>query len=101
MIEMEDLVSSRSLLLVDPDPAAHEFLQSLLGRPDRRIQNAYDSREGLDHLRDSACDVVVAAAASNGSDPLQFLRRVRSVRPNARVIVTGEQNVDRVVSAIR
>jgi DNA-binding NarL/FixJ family response regulator len=101
IIEMEDLVSSRSLLLVDPDPAAHELLQSLLGRPDRTIQNAYDPQEGLNHLRDSECDVVVAAAAMNGDDPLQFLRRVRAVRPEARVIVTGEPNAYRVVSAIR
>jgi len=98
---MEDLVSSRSLLLVDPDPAAHELLQSLLGRPDRTIQIAHDPQEGLNHLRDSECEVVVAAAATNGNDPLQFLRRVRSLRPDARVIVTGEPDAHRVVSAIR
>ncbi len=101
MIEMEHLVSSRSLLLVDSDPAACKLLHSVLGRPGRSIQHANDPEEGLRRLRETECDVVVAAAATNGNDPLQFLKRVRSVRPEARVIVTGEPNAERVVSAIR
>jgi len=89
------------LLLVDPDPAAHELLQNSLSRPGRTVQNVHDPREALNRLREAHCDVVIAAAATNGNDPLQFLRRVRSIRPDARVIVTGEINAQRVVSAIR
>ena len=42
-------------------------------------------------LRSLAFDVVVAGQGNNGSDPLKLLRRVRAIRPDARVIVTGER----------
>ena len=42
------MVSVRSLLVVDQDPAVHELLNTTLSREGRSIQNAYDGREALD-----------------------------------------------------
>jgi len=94
-------VSSRCLLLVDADPAVRELLSKLLKRDDRRIEEARDGNDALARLRTSAFDVVVAGQGNNGSDPLKLLRRVRAVRPEARVILTGEQDRARALSAIR
>ena len=94
-------MSARCLLLVDSDPAVHEHLNSLLKREDRTIQDVYDGNEALARLRSSSCDLVVAGAGRNGFDGLKLLRKVRAIRPDAKVIVTGEQDPGRVVGAIR
>jgi DNA-binding NarL/FixJ family response regulator len=94
-------VSSHCLLLIDADPAVHELLHDLLKREDRTIDDVYDSKEALARIRRSTCDVVVAGQGKNGFDGLKLLRSVRAIRPDAKVIVTGEQDPARVVGAIR
>jgi DNA-binding NarL/FixJ family response regulator len=94
-------VSARSLLLVDADPAVHELLTGILQRDDRRIQDAYDGHEALEHLRASACDLVLAGQGRNGLGGVKLLRKVRALRPETRVIVTGDQDPASVVGAIR
>ncbi len=92
---------SPRLLVVDADPAVHEFLADLLRRDGRWLQDAYDGHDAVDLLRRSAFDVVVAGQGRNGLDGARFLRRARLVRPEARVIMTGEPDPAQVVSAIR
>lgn len=94
-------MSSRCLLLVDADPAVRERLSKLLKREDRRIEEARDGSDALDRLRSSAYDLVVAGQGSNGYDPLKLLRRVQAIRPEAKVIVTGEQDPATALGAIR
>jgi DNA-binding NarL/FixJ family response regulator len=89
------------LLLIDADPAVHELLSGMLQREDRQIQAAYNGREALDFLRTSPFDVVVAGQSRNGFDGLKLVRRVRALRPEARVIVTGDNDPQRVLAAIR
>jgi len=94
-------VSSRSLLVVDEDRSVHEQLAGLLKRDDRSLQDAYNGREALEFLRGSACDLVVAGQGRNGWDGLKLLRHVRTLRPETRVILTGEPDPQRVIGAIR
>ena len=93
--------SSRRLLLVDADPDVHHLLTGLLKRENRSIQDVYDGREALDRVRSVAYDLVVAGLGSNGIDGLKLLRRMREIRPETKVILTGEQNPARVIGAIR
>jgi DNA-binding NarL/FixJ family response regulator len=88
-------------LVVDSDPAVHEFLTGLLKRQDRTIQTVFDGKEALDRLREAPFDVVVAGQGRNGYDGLKLVRRVNTVRPGARVIVTGDPSPERVLTAIR
>jgi DNA-binding NarL/FixJ family response regulator len=88
-------------LLVDSDPAVQQLLTALLRREDRNIQTVPDGKEALQQLRQTPFDVVVAGQGSNGCDGLKLVRRVRAIRPEARVIVTGDQSPERVVGAIR
>lgn len=90
-----------SLLVVDADPAIHELLAHALNREGRKIQNAYDGRQALDYLRAHPYDLVVAGPGRNGSDGLKLLRRLRAVRPDTKVIVTGEPSAQRALDAIR
>ena len=81
---------SRSLLLVDADPAVHQRLTALLQREDRSIQDVYDGKEAIAWLRNSPCDVVLAGQGRNGFDNLKLLRRVRAMLPKTRVILAGD-----------
>lgn len=92
---------SRSLLLVDSDPAIHELLGTVLKSDDRRIDDVFDGREALDRLRTTPCDLLFAGQGRNGFDGLKLLRQVRAIRPETRVIVSGEANPVSVVGAIR
>lgn len=94
-------MSSSSLLVVDDDRSVHELLTGLLKRDDRNLQDAYDGREALHFLRSSACDLVLAGQGRNGWDGLKLLRRVHALRPQTRVILTGEPDPERVIGAIR
>jgi anti-sigma regulatory factor (Ser/Thr protein kinase)/CheY-like chemotaxis protein len=89
------------LLVVDADPAVHRLLIGLLKRQDRSIQNVYDEREALDRVRSAPYDLVVAGQGGNGFDGLKLLRRMRGIRPDTKVILTGEQDPARVIGAIR
>ena len=93
---------SHSLLVVDPDPAVHQVLGNLLQRTGYSIQDAYDRHEALEALRHAPCDLVVAGQGRNGRhDGLTLIRKLRSVRPDTKVILTGEEDPASVVGAIR
>ncbi len=94
-------MSSRSLLVVDADPAVHGLLADLLKRTDRKIEALYDGKDAVEHLRREECDLVVAGQGRNGIDPIQLLRRARALHPDVKVIVTGEPDPARAVDAIR
>jgi two-component system, OmpR family, response regulator len=69
---------------------------------DRSVECVYDAREALEHLRETPYDAVVAEQIRrNGSSGLGILRRLRSVRPDTKVILAGERNPAGAVAAIR
>jgi DNA-binding NarL/FixJ family response regulator/anti-sigma regulatory factor (Ser/Thr protein kinase) len=92
---------SSQVLLIDADPAVHESVGGLLKREDRAIQDVYDGREALACIRAVPVDVVLAGQGRNGFDGLKLLRQVRSIRPETKVILTGERDPERVIRAIR
>jgi CheY-like chemotaxis protein len=98
---LRPIVSSRALLLVDADPAVQEFLVGTLQTDGRRIEAASDGGEALARIRSAPYDLLVAGQGRNGLDGLKLLRRARAMRPELKVIVTGESDPQRVVGAIR
>ncbi len=94
-------MSLRSLLVVDSDPAVHDLLTGLLKRDDRAIHSVFDGKEALKQIRHEKFDVVLAGQGKNGFDGVSLVKKVRAIRPETAVIVTGEQNPKRVIEAIR
>jgi DNA-binding NarL/FixJ family response regulator len=92
---------SRSLLLIDADPAVRKHLTGVLTRDDRSIQTVDDGSEALSYLRECACDVIVAGEGRNGFDHFKLLRRVRTICPEAKVILAGENDPVAAVRALR
>lgn len=94
-------MSSQRLLMVDPDPAVHELLAGALTPDGCSIQDVPDEKAALKSLRQAPFDVLLAGTGRNGFDALKLLRRVRTVAPQARVILTGDPDPARVIGAIR
>jgi DNA-binding NarL/FixJ family response regulator/anti-sigma regulatory factor (Ser/Thr protein kinase) len=94
-------LSSRSLLVIDSDRSTHELIRGILEREDRTIQEAYGRSDAEACLRATPFDVVLAGQGTNGSDGLRLARRVRSLQPDARVILTGDSTPIHVIGAIR
>lgn len=94
-------MTSRSLLVIDPDRTAHERIRQILQREDRDIQEAYGKSQADQYLRTTPFDVVLTGQGSNGFDGLKIARRVRTIQPDARVILTGDSKPDHVIGAIR
>src|SRR6266436_2562571 len=78
------LVSRRHLLVVDADPAVHDFFSGLVTRDAPTIQGVYDGRDALEHLKTTAFDLVVAGQGQNGLNGVKLLRRLRAVRPDTK-----------------
>jgi DNA-binding NarL/FixJ family response regulator len=94
-------LTPRRLLLIDADPAVHAYLTGLLQRDDRELHHMEEGREALDRLREGPVDLVVAGQGRNGFDGLKLLRQVRSIRPDTKIIITGEPDPQRIIRAIR
>jgi len=89
------------LLVIDGDPVVHEALAGILQHEGRKIQDAYNGPDAVERLRTSKYDVVLVGQGNNGFDGLSLMRRMRSLQPEAKVIVTGGADPSRVVRAIR
>ena len=94
-------MSPRSLLVIDPDRGSQELIRSILERDDRTIQAAYDRPDAEACLRALPYDVVLTGQGSNGTDGLNMARRVRTLQPEARVILTGDSDPAHIIRAIR
>jgi DNA-binding NarL/FixJ family response regulator len=88
-------------LLVDADPVVQEGLAQSLQRENRTIEIAPDGQKALARLRAASCDLLVAGQTRNGLDGLKLLRRARAIRPDLKVIVTGDPDPQQVVCALR
>jgi two-component system, OmpR family, response regulator len=94
-------LSPRSLLLIEADPEIQGYLSGLLRHENREIRQVPGSKEALDLLRTGPIDLVLAGQGNNGFDGLKLLRRVRSIRPATKVILTGDADPQRILAAIR
>ena len=94
-------MSPQTLVLVDADTGVLDNLYGLLNQEGRTIRSAVDGSEALQYARETPCDLVVAGQGRNGLGGIELLRRLRALRPETRVILTGEPGAERVLPAIR
>ncbi len=100
-MKVSDAVNPSRLLVFDIDPVFHELLAPVLRREGRSIQDAYDRHEALEALRHSDCDLILAGQGRNGDEGLKLLRRMRSIRPETKVILAGSRDPAGALAAIR
>ena len=89
------------VLMVQEDASSRESLARLLERKDRRLKEVADGAKALEVLRTERVDLIVAGHARNGTDAMKLLRRFQAVRPDTKVILTGDPSPSRAISAVR
>jgi anti-sigma regulatory factor (Ser/Thr protein kinase)/CheY-like chemotaxis protein len=87
--------------MVQEDPSVRDSLARLLKRKDRRLKEVADGMKALEVLRTEHFDLIVAGHGRNGTDAVKLLRRFQAVRPDTKVILTGEPSPSRAISAVR
>ena len=94
-------MSPSRLLIIDPDLSFNQLLCGMLQRDDRSVAAAGGRAEAEEFLRQTAYDVVLVGPGRDGLDDLKVARRVRTLQPEARVILVGNSNPVSVVQAMR
>ena len=90
------------ILIVDDDPDIHALLLAAIAAPGRQIESAQDGLEGLRRVEETAYDLVLTDVNMPGLDGLTLLERVRSLRPETRVVVmTVASTPEKIIRAIQ
>jgi len=78
------------ILCVDDDKEFTEMLETVLRLGGFDVQAAYSGKFALQTLESSDFDLVITDLSMPGMDGIQFIRRVRELKPTQRiVVVTG------------
>lgn len=92
----------KRILIVDDDPTIHQLLGATLTASDWRIDSAYDAAEALEMAGKTHYDLMVTDVRMPGGDGLDLLERVRTIKPDLKVIVmTGETTPEDIIRSIR
>lgn len=97
-------MSLRRFLVVGDDPVVvgdDQSLSAVLEHHQAALECVSGAAEALARLRSTSYDLAVARHGANGADPLKLLRRLHSIRPDLKVIVTGKANPVHALDAIR
>ena len=80
--------SSRTVLLVDDEPAVRDVMARILTeRLGCKIAAESSAEAGLDRMRDESVDVLVADMIMPGLHGLEFITRVREAWPGIDIVV--------------
>ena len=92
----------KSVLIVDDDPAIHLLLDKILTPDGWQIESASSGEEGLARFLAGNYDLVLTDIVRPGMDGFALLKRIRELRPHARVIfMTVVNTPGNVLEAIR
>jgi len=70
--------------------------------PSWKLQCVRDNEEALALVEKSAFDLLITDTASSGREDIELLRKVRLVRPDARVVIVADQSTPAdVIAAVR
>jgi len=93
---------AQRILIADLDPDTHRQLLAAMQAPGRRIDSVHSAQEVLDCLASASYDLVLVDASMAGGDGLSLLRRIRELRPAARIMVIADASEpENVVSSMR
>ncbi len=92
---------ARTLLLVDDEPNILSALQRALRRDGYRILACDDPFKGLDLMAAEKVDVILSDQRMPGMSGVEFLRRVKDLRPETmRIVLSGYTDLQFITDAI-
>jgi DNA-binding NtrC family response regulator len=89
------------ILLIDDDEVSIKNLASFLGMANNCCQAFTVPEQAIEAYRRNAYDVVITDMIMPGMNGLEVLQRVRSINPDAKVIVvTGHMDLGVIIAAL-
>jgi CheY-like chemotaxis protein/anti-sigma regulatory factor (Ser/Thr protein kinase) len=102
LMDTQRMPEEKRILIVDDDPDVHDLLRVALRDTGRTFESARDGIEGLKRIAAEPWDLVITDVLMPGMDGMALLERIRSLRPEARVVVmTVATTAANVAEAIR
>src|SRR4051812_25713450 len=91
---------AKTTLVIGSDHTFAAMVASIL--PDWKIERACDNVAALSFLESAPFDLVLTSANTSGRDDVDFLRKIRLVQPNTRLIIlTNERSTADVIASMR
>jgi DNA-binding response OmpR family regulator len=95
-------IRNHRALIVDSGPELNELLRRMFEHEKWQVDVAANNEDAMEKAKAQAYDLIVTGIHTTGSEDVEFLRRLRMVRPQTRVIIlTDEFTTGDVLAAIR
>lgn len=90
------------ILAIGDDPEIQQLLAEITGALSVRLEKARDNQHCLELISQRQFDLIVTDPATPAHDDIEFLKRVRALKPNAKIlVVVNESAPEAVIEAIR
>lgn len=94
--------ASKSALLIGDDPEVRSALMLMLTPEGWTLDQSPNQQEALALAKEHPFDLIVTGRATSGKDDVEFLRRMRRVKPHTKVIIlTDESTPEDVIASMR
>ena len=94
--------ASKSALLIGDDPEVRSALMLMLTPEGWTLDQSPNQQEALALAKEHPFDLIVTGRATSGKDDVEFLRRIRRVKPHTKVIIlTNESTPEDVIASMR
>jgi anti-sigma regulatory factor (Ser/Thr protein kinase)/CheY-like chemotaxis protein len=91
--------SSQRALLVGSDPEVESALNAILGPGGWTLDKAADNENALDLAETRGFGLIVTSRHTSGREDVEFLRKLRKVRPHTRIIILANESTTKDVIA--
>ena len=95
-------LASKTALLIGDDPEVRSALSMILAHDGWALEESGDQMEALALAEKHPFDLIVTGRKTSGKEDVEFLRRIRRVKPHTRVIIlTDESTPQDVIASMR
>src|SRR5688572_18007613 len=95
-------MSSRRILIIDPDRSSGEALKTLIADWEYDVLLEHDASRGIAVVGESDPSVIVAGSSPSSGDGFHLLREIRALQPETPVVLlTGAGSIEMAVHAIQ
>lgn len=86
------VVPERAALIVGSDPEVESALSHLLKSEGWNIERALENESAFEHASNRKFDLIITGRHTSGREDVEFLRKLRGIRPHTRLIILADDS---------